>query len=53
MDDDNSYDIQLFDEMRTTTRVSVWPVALSGQLLGKCNTHHLNKIENQMTNQTV
>ncbi|KAK2160126.1 hypothetical protein NP493_1667g00012 [Ridgeia piscesae] len=31
-DDDNTYDIQLFEEMRYTKRVSVWPVGLSGYL---------------------
>ncbi|XP_078485291.1 galactosylgalactosylxylosylprotein 3-beta-glucuronosyltransferase sqv-8-like [Ciona intestinalis] len=33
MDDDNSYDIKLFEEMRTTKVVSVWPVGLVGGLL--------------------
>ncbi|XP_063220416.1 galactosylgalactosylxylosylprotein 3-beta-glucuronosyltransferase P isoform X2 [Bacillus rossius redtenbacheri] len=27
-DDDNTYDIELFEEMRWTTRVSMWPVGL-------------------------
>ncbi|RWS24128.1 glucuronosyltransferase sqv-8-like protein [Leptotrombidium deliense] len=27
-DDDNTYDIRIFDEMRDTKKVSVWPVAL-------------------------
>lgn len=27
-DDDNSYDVALFDEMRTTKEVSMWPVGL-------------------------
>lgn len=27
-DDDNSYDIRIFDEMRDTRKVSVWPVGL-------------------------
>jgi galactosylgalactosylxylosylprotein 3-beta-glucuronosyltransferase 3 len=31
-DDDNTYDLQLFDEMRFTQRVSVWPVGLAGYL---------------------
>jgi len=31
-DDDNTYDIRLFEEMRTTKKVSVWPVGLSGEL---------------------
>ncbi|XP_061817809.1 galactosylgalactosylxylosylprotein 3-beta-glucuronosyltransferase 1 [Nerophis lumbriciformis] len=29
-DDDNTYSLQLFDEMRLTTKVSVWPVAFAG-----------------------
>ncbi|XP_056431807.1 galactosylgalactosylxylosylprotein 3-beta-glucuronosyltransferase 3 [Gadus chalcogrammus] len=29
-DDDNTYSIQLFQEMRSTQRVSVWPVGLVG-----------------------
>ncbi len=32
-DDDNTYDLRLFDEMRFTTRVSVWPVGLVGGLI--------------------
>uniref|UniRef100_T1J0L0 Galactosylgalactosylxylosylprotein 3-beta-glucuronosyltransferase n=1 Tax=Strigamia maritima TaxID=126957 RepID=T1J0L0_STRMM len=32
-DDDNTYDIRLFEEMRYTKRVSVWPVGLVGGLL--------------------
>jgi galactosylgalactosylxylosylprotein 3-beta-glucuronosyltransferase 3 len=32
-DDDNSYDIRLFEEMRYTKKVSVWPVAFVGELL--------------------
>lgn len=32
-DDDNTYDLALFDEMRYTKRVSVWPVGLVGGLL--------------------
>lgn len=32
-DDDNTYDLRLFDEMRTTRRVSVWPVGLVGGLI--------------------
>ncbi|XP_041352907.1 galactosylgalactosylxylosylprotein 3-beta-glucuronosyltransferase I-like [Gigantopelta aegis] len=31
-DDDNTYDLQLFEEMRYTNTVSVWPVGLSGYL---------------------
>lgn len=31
-DDDNTYDVRLFEEMRWTRRVSVWPVALVGGL---------------------
>ncbi|XP_004554387.1 galactosylgalactosylxylosylprotein 3-beta-glucuronosyltransferase 3 [Maylandia zebra] len=29
-DDDNTYSLQLFEEMRSTQRVSVWPVGLVG-----------------------
>ncbi|XP_036069686.1 galactosylgalactosylxylosylprotein 3-beta-glucuronosyltransferase 1-like isoform X1 [Oryzias melastigma] len=32
-DDDNTYSLQLFEEMRFTTKVSVWPVAFVGSLL--------------------
>lgn len=32
-DDDNTYDLRLFEEMRYTQRVSVWPVGLVGGLL--------------------
>lgn len=32
-DDDNTYDLALFDEMRQTKRVSVWPVGFVGGLL--------------------
>ncbi|RWS11652.1 Galactosylgalactosylxylosylprotein 3-beta-glucuronosyltransferase 3-like protein [Dinothrombium tinctorium] len=31
-DDDNTYDLRLFEEMRYTQKVSVWPVALVGGL---------------------
>lgn len=31
-DDDNTYDLQLFEEMRFTKKVSVWPVGLVGYL---------------------
>ncbi|VDL95885.1 unnamed protein product [Schistocephalus solidus] len=31
-DDDNTYSLQLFDEIRTTKRVSTWPVAFVGGL---------------------
>lgn len=31
-DDDNTYDLQLFEEMRFTQKVSVWPVGLVGYL---------------------
>ncbi|KAM3174329.1 hypothetical protein ACTXT7_010782 [Hymenolepis weldensis] len=31
-DDDNTYSLRLFDEIRTTKRVSTWPVALAGRL---------------------
>uniref|UniRef100_A0A8C6Y594 Galactosylgalactosylxylosylprotein 3-beta-glucuronosyltransferase n=1 Tax=Naja naja TaxID=35670 RepID=A0A8C6Y594_NAJNA len=29
-DDDNTYSLELFEEMRTTSKVSVWPVGLVG-----------------------
>lgn len=32
-DDDNTYDLELFHEMRHTSRVSVWPVGFVGGLL--------------------
>ena len=32
-DDDNTYDLELFNEMRFTRRVSVWPVGLVGGML--------------------
>lgn len=32
-DDDNTYDLELFDEIRRSKRVSVWPVAFVGGLL--------------------
>ena len=32
-DDDNTYSMQLFEEMRYTKRVSVWPVAFAGGLM--------------------
>ncbi len=31
-DDDNRYDVRLFEDMRTTKTVSVWPVGLCAQL---------------------
>ncbi|XP_045172223.1 galactosylgalactosylxylosylprotein 3-beta-glucuronosyltransferase 3-like [Mercenaria mercenaria] len=31
-DDDNTYDLQLFEEMRFTKKVTVWPVGLVGYL---------------------
>lgn len=31
-DDDNSYSLELFEEMRSTKKVSVWPVAFAGGL---------------------
>lgn len=31
-DDDNTYDLQLFEEMRYTRKVSVWPVGICGGL---------------------
>lgn len=32
-DDDNTYDLELFDEMRLTQKASVWPVGLVGGLM--------------------
>ena len=32
-DDDNTYSTELFEEMRTTRKVSVWPVGLVGGLM--------------------
>lgn len=32
-DDDNSYSLEIFDEMRGTQMVSVWPVGLAGGLM--------------------
>ncbi|CAF0703166.1 unnamed protein product [Brachionus calyciflorus] len=32
-DDDNTYDIRLFEEIRYTQKVSVWPVAFVGELM--------------------
>ncbi|CAH8439451.1 unnamed protein product [Heterobilharzia americana] len=31
-DDDNSYSLRIFEEMRTTSRVSTWPVGFAGEL---------------------
>nr|XP_002120667.3 galactosylgalactosylxylosylprotein 3-beta-glucuronosyltransferase 2 [Ciona intestinalis] len=33
MDDDNTYDLRLFEEMRTTKIAAVWPVGLVGKVL--------------------
>lgn len=32
-DDDNTYDLELFSEMRSIIRVGVWPVAFVGEIL--------------------
>lgn len=32
-DDDNTYDVQLFDEIRSTKKVACWPVGLVGGLM--------------------
>ncbi len=32
-DDDNSYDLRLFEEMRNTKKASAWPVAFVGELM--------------------
>lgn len=34
-DDDNTYDWNLFDEMRTIQRIGVWPVGIVGGLLAE------------------
>ena len=34
-DDDNTYSIKLFDEMRDTKKVSVWPVGLVGGVIAE------------------
>ena len=31
LDDDNTIDIRLFDEMRDTQKISMWPVGLIGE----------------------
>ena len=31
-DDDNTYDLELFDEIRATRKLSVWPVGICGGL---------------------
>ena len=31
-DDDNTYDVRVFEEMRNTAKVSIWPVGLAGNL---------------------
>ena len=33
LDDDNTYDLRIFEEMRSTTACAVWPVGLVGGLL--------------------
>lgn len=32
-DDDNTYDVRVFSEMRYTQKVSIWPVGLAGNLI--------------------
>ncbi|CAL8101970.1 unnamed protein product [Calicophoron daubneyi] len=32
-DDDNTYSLEVFNQMRSTVRVSTWPVAFAGELL--------------------
>lgn len=46
-DDDNTYDLELFTEMRHTRKVSVWPVGFVGGLLVERPVVHktINKIE--------
>lgn len=41
-DDDNTYDLELFNEMRYTKKVSVWPVGLVGGLLVEKPVVHPN-----------
>ncbi|XP_029957396.1 galactosylgalactosylxylosylprotein 3-beta-glucuronosyltransferase 1-like [Salarias fasciatus] len=44
-DDDNTYSLELFDEMRNTKKVSVWPVAFVGGLrLESCKVNALGKV---------
>jgi len=44
-DDDNTYDLELFSEMRYTRKVSVWPVGLVGGLLVERPIVNGNKID--------
>lgn len=44
-DDDNTYDLQLFSEMRYTKKVSVWPVGFAGGLLVERPIVNMGKIE--------
>ncbi|RMZ95925.1 galactosylgalactosylxylosyl 3-beta-glucuronosyltransferase I-like [Brachionus plicatilis] len=43
-DDDNTYDIRLFEEMRYTKTVSVWPVAFVGELMYERPICKINKV---------
>lgn len=43
-DDDNTYDLELFNEMRYTRKVSVWPVGLVGGLLVERPIVHADRI---------
>lgn len=47
-DDDNTYDIRLFEEIRSTKKVAVWPVAFVGELMYErpiCHQGKVNKLQ--------
>ncbi|XP_013400799.1 galactosylgalactosylxylosylprotein 3-beta-glucuronosyltransferase 3 isoform X1 [Lingula anatina] len=48
-DDDNTYDLKLFDEMRSTKQVSVWPVGLVGALRYESPVVHNGKVTGWFT----
>uniref|UniRef100_A0A672HA38 Galactosylgalactosylxylosylprotein 3-beta-glucuronosyltransferase n=1 Tax=Salarias fasciatus TaxID=181472 RepID=A0A672HA38_SALFA len=44
-DDDNTYSLELFDEMRYTKKVSVWPVGFAGSVrYESCKVNELGKV---------
>uniref|UniRef100_A0A672HAJ7 Galactosylgalactosylxylosylprotein 3-beta-glucuronosyltransferase n=1 Tax=Salarias fasciatus TaxID=181472 RepID=A0A672HAJ7_SALFA len=44
-DDDNTYSLELFDEMRYTKKVSVWPVGFTGEMrFASCKVNELGKV---------